>query len=164
MQRSHLIIMWRKNETITIEKRRRAWVPSLLSPQYMYLVSSSHMCYVKEQSNWKISRPFWNRLNAYSYAEKFSFSWIIYDSITQRFFKLHISKMQAIARLNTRNPSELNPIKRLWAIAKRRFGREAVNECDFSDKSWVKAMIEKLVTEVPKLRCNCAYKGAAKEW
>ena len=62
-----------------------------------------------------------------------------------RTFKDLVKSLNIELIFNASYSSELNPIERLWALSKRRFGRELVAECDLRLQSEVKAFIEKSI-------------------
>lgn len=49
---------------------------------------------------------------------------------------------------NASYSSELNPIERLWALSKKKFGRTVMADCDFSSQAMVSAFVEKTLVEV----------------
>jgi len=46
--------------------------------------------------------------------------------------------------------SELNPIERLWALAKRDFGRHLVADSNFKSQAEVRAFVEMSLIKVPR--------------
>lgn len=51
---------------------------------------------------------------------------------------------------NASYSSHLNPIERLWALAKRSFGREILSECNLRFQSDVRAFVAKSIVQVPR--------------
>lgn len=52
---------------------------------------------------------------------------------------------------NASYSSHLNPIERLWALSKRRFGSAVLTDVDLKSKSDVQAFIAKSLIEVPRI-------------
>lgn len=63
---------------------------------------------------------------------------------------MHTQILRQHLIFNASYSSELNPIERLWALAKRIFGREVTRECDFKSQTEVEAFVEKSLVQVPK--------------